>query len=82
MTINNPNMTNLERLIAAEGVQGGVIAEYDRRLKAKELSGQSLATMDNQLMAEHATRLINAGLYEEARLVSKATIMHLKFARA
>ena len=75
-------MTNLERLISAEGVQGGVIADYDRRFLSY-LSGKSFAEMDHASgeLAAHARRLIEVGEFDKARIVSKATIAHLQFSR-
>lgn len=77
-------MTNLERMIAAEGVQGGTIADYDRRFLAYQLSGKSIAAMDHPSgeLAAHARRLLDAGHCDLARTVSKATIAHLQLARA
>ena len=72
-------MTNLDRLIAAEHVQGGVISDYDRRFKAQELSGKSFALMSIDEMAAHARKLMDAGLYDECRVVNRATIAHLRF---
>lgn len=76
-------MTNLERMIAAEGVQGGVIADYDRRYLAYELSGKSIAAMDHASgeLAAHARRLLDADHFDLARTVSKATIAHMQFSR-
>lgn len=76
-------MTNLERLIAAEGLQGGVVADYDRRFLAYELSGKSFAAMDHASgeLSAHARRLMEAGHYDAASIVSRACIAHLRFSR-
>ena len=73
-------MTNLERFIKAEGVQGGTIHEYERRTRCYEITGIPLC----QLPLQKFHVLAKAWLAvdpEVARLVSKAQIAHLVMAR-
>ena len=70
-------MTNLERLIKAEGVQGGVIADYDRRFDAYGLSGKSLSGMTNQELTLHGRKLREAGKLEQAVVIGRAATAHL-----
>lgn len=75
-------MTNLERLIKAENVQGGVIADYDRRLLAFEFSGKSFAQMTHEELTLHARKLREAGYLEQAVIVARAGAAHLVLRRA
>ena len=74
-------MTNLDRLIKAEGVQGGVIADYDRRFKALELSGKSFAQMTGMELTMHGRALREAGHLELAATVARAATAHLVISR-
>lgn len=74
-------MTNLDRLCAAEGVTGGTIHDYDRRLNAFKLAGKSIACMEYSEFRDFASKLNAAGDYDGAMLIAKAMVAHMQFNR-
>ena len=66
-------MTALERLIKAEGVQGGVIHTYNR------MFGEDVSNYGPEELAALSRRMMDAEKFDLAKLASKASIAHLKF---
>lgn len=73
-------MTNLERLIKAEGVQGGTIHDYERRTKCTKLMGKSLTELDNDKgdFNTLANLLIDEGKTDIGLIVSQASMSDRK----
>ncbi len=68
-------MTALERLIKAEGLQGGTIHEYNRRF------GEDVTEYGSKDFGALALRMIEAEKFDLAKLASLASIAHLNVER-
>ena len=79
-------MTDLERLIKAEGVQGGILAEYERRfrkfvdVRLGDLGRDGFLKLADDLTQEW-TFLMDKQCLDLAKLASKAAIAHLDIKR-
>lgn len=66
-------MTALDRLCAAEGVQGGVIHTYNR------MFGEDVTQYGPDEFNMLARRMLDANKFDLCKLANKASIAHLQF---